>query len=447
MPSLVKYAHDILSEDRYGYRALEKVDERIQSLNDAQLVGMVTHLSGSMSRAQSELWRYANRMVLEAVKNEFEIREEQHRQQELDDYHAHREEREREELEELRRVERQAAEKQISRTAEREAREDVEKFMVEFRTKSKIKHMKATYRARNIRSYSWSVTFIFGIGTYVVGTVQEENRTTTLGEDQTGILTLVFGIFITATSLLVGWRFGEAKESVKTAAQIEEMVEERKAERLVEFFERDRITRQKIEMQDMQDAREKAERIRARKAEKRRLRRIEKERKTAADIARKTLEDKRRAIFMKNVDGNEPKDLAKMTPDGLLTLAAKAAVAEVDAKIQDKKVADMEEGVAKPETNDEGDEVVDVVVKDKAENKKAGVAFGVKIATIPKVAPEVVLEGGKVEELFGGDGEAKDEGSVGSGEEGRRERKSRKTVQFSVLPDDLGLDDEDEEGS
>lgn len=70
MPSLVKYAHEILSEDRYGFRALERVDERIGSLNDAQLVGMVTHLSGSMSRAKSELWRYANKTVLESVKEE-----------------------------------------------------------------------------------------------------------------------------------------------------------------------------------------------------------------------------------------------------------------------------------------------------------------------------------------------------------------------------------------
>ena len=67
MPSLVKYAHEILSEDRYGYRALEKVDERIASLNDAQLVGMISHLSGSMSRARSRLWRYANSTVLETA--------------------------------------------------------------------------------------------------------------------------------------------------------------------------------------------------------------------------------------------------------------------------------------------------------------------------------------------------------------------------------------------
>ena len=79
MPSLVKYAQEILTEDRYGYAALARVDERIASLNDAQLVGMVTHLSGSMSRARSELWRFANKTVLQSVKEEFEIREEEHR--------------------------------------------------------------------------------------------------------------------------------------------------------------------------------------------------------------------------------------------------------------------------------------------------------------------------------------------------------------------------------
>ena len=156
MPSLVKYAHEILSEDRYGYRALEKVDERIGSLNDAQLVGMISHLSGSMSRARSRLWREANSVVLETVKDEFEIREEEHRMAEQKDWMENREERERDEMETMRAAEKAAAEKQISRTAEREAKEDVERLMQDFRTKARIKLMIDTHRARNIRQVSGS---------------------------------------------------------------------------------------------------------------------------------------------------------------------------------------------------------------------------------------------------------------------------------------------------
>ena len=122
MPSLVRFAHEILSEDRYGYAALQRVDQRIAALNDAQLVGMVKHLSGSRSRARSSLWRYANECVLESVTVELDAREAEQADIEAQDYAAHREEREAEELEHMRAAERAAAEKQISRTADREAR-------------------------------------------------------------------------------------------------------------------------------------------------------------------------------------------------------------------------------------------------------------------------------------------------------------------------------------
>jgi len=148
MPSLVSYAHEILSEDRYGYKALARVDDRIQSLNNAQLDGMIAHLSGSMTRAQGALWREANRSVLARVAVEHSIREDEKAKFDSADYHDNKEERQAEEEEALRRAEHEAAEKQIVRTAERLAKEYVAAVTRELEQKEMLDMMDRTYQAR-----------------------------------------------------------------------------------------------------------------------------------------------------------------------------------------------------------------------------------------------------------------------------------------------------------
>jgi len=352
MPSLVKYAHEILSEDRYGYRALEKVDERIASLNDAQLVGMISHLSGSMSRARSRLWRYANSTVLETVKDEFEIREEEHRMAEQRDWMENREERERAEMDQMRAAEKAAAEKQIMRTAEREAREDVEKTLQDFRTQTRIKLMLDTYRARNIRQYTWTFALLVLIGMSVSVKIIEDNKTVAFSED--AFLIGLIGSILVVCNFGIGWRWGEAKEQSKTEAEIADMIEERKQEKLVEFHERDRKIRAEIAMQDEIDLREKEARMQARKAEKKRLRRIEKERKTAHNKKQSDAAAKRKMLFLKGTGDGEKKDgEGDGKSPGLLSIAASAALKAVEdmepggpSIEKDKMMDNMEKGLS-----------------------------------------------------------------------------------------------------
>ena len=352
MPSLVKYAHEILSEDRYGYRALEKVDERIASLNDAQLVGMISHLSGSMSRARSRLWRYANSTVLETVKDEFEIREEEHRMAEQRDWMENREERERAEMDQMRAAEKAAAEKQIMRTAEREAGEDVEKTLQDFRTQTRIKLMLDTYRARNIRQYTWTFALLVLIGMSVSVKIIEDNKTVAFSED--AFLIGLIGSILVVCNFGIGWRWGEAKEQSKTEAEIADMIEERKQEKLVEFHERDRKIRAEIAMQDEIDLREKEARMQARKAEKKRLRRIEKERKTAHNKKQSDAAAKRKMLFLKGTGDGEKKDgEGDGKSPGLLSIAASAALKAVEdmepggpSIEKDKMMDNMEKGLS-----------------------------------------------------------------------------------------------------
>jgi len=125
----------------------------------------------------------------------------------------------------------------------------------------------------------------------------ESTKMTAVNKDQ-----IVIGIclsFVIVISFFIGWRWGEVLEDVKTDAEVEEMVDVRKAEKLAEFFERDRVNRQIIELAELEDMKERRERMAARKKEKRRMKRIEKDRKTKIDADRKALEAKRKNLYVR----------------------------------------------------------------------------------------------------------------------------------------------------
>ena len=118
-------------------------------------------------------------------------------------------------METIRRIDMEAAEKQISRTAEREAREEVAKIMQEFNTAMRIQLMDATYRARNIRTYAWGTSMITGLGVTITVKVMEDERTVAF--DQNQFLIGLIGYIISGLSFLIGLRFGYAKLKEKVS--------------------------------------------------------------------------------------------------------------------------------------------------------------------------------------------------------------------------------------
>ena len=133
---------------------------------------------------------------------------------ELRDFQENREERELMEMETIRRVEKEAAEKQISRTAEREAREEVNKELQVFNTHARIKLMEATYRARNIRTYTWGSAILTGTGVTITMKAMDDARTVAF--DQNQFLIGLIGYIYTFLALFIGWKFGEAKLTEKS---------------------------------------------------------------------------------------------------------------------------------------------------------------------------------------------------------------------------------------
>ena len=448
MPSLVRFAHEILSEDRYGYAAVARVGERVGALNDAQLVGMVKHLSGSRSRARSELWRKANERVLEAVKDELDIREEEHAREEQAYYHDHREEREADELENMRRAEHDAAEKQLSKTALREAKEDVNRLLQDFRNQAKLKLMVASFKARNIRSFTWSFAAAAFLVMVVTLKIQDDNKTVAF--DSNMLLVGLVGSLLILVSGCIGWRCGYAVLEEKTAVEIEDMIEGRKNDRLSAFFETDRRNRQIIELADLEDRKERRVRMAQRKKDKKILRKAERRRETQIVDAKKAQDEKRRKSFGFDSEiGDSEMSSARENDDAVTTKEADGggggglqgildAAVDAAASAAVSEAVENGEAATGPETESGGS---------KATPGGGGGFGGIGLAAVKQRAA-TVHPGGvggtpedpgaaevAAEELFGGDSEVlggiEEEGEEegdGGGDFLRPKRKERKSA-------------------
>lgn len=69
MPSIAGFVRELLSEDKYGTEYMERIDERVQTLNAAQLQGLYNHLTKTANESRSKLWKDANNHLILKIKD------------------------------------------------------------------------------------------------------------------------------------------------------------------------------------------------------------------------------------------------------------------------------------------------------------------------------------------------------------------------------------------
>lgn len=69
MPSIAAFVRELLSEDKYGTEYMERIDERVQVLNAAQLQGLYNHLTKTANESRSKLWKDANNHLILKIKD------------------------------------------------------------------------------------------------------------------------------------------------------------------------------------------------------------------------------------------------------------------------------------------------------------------------------------------------------------------------------------------
>jgi hypothetical protein len=74
MAALSAFIKQCLSEDKYGTQYVSEIEERVESMNLAQLQGMHNVLSQAAKAAKVDVWREGNDSILEHVNKWLEIR-------------------------------------------------------------------------------------------------------------------------------------------------------------------------------------------------------------------------------------------------------------------------------------------------------------------------------------------------------------------------------------
>lgn len=69
MPSIALFIKELLAEDPYSPNFSSKLEERVQELNAAQLLGMYNHLKATADSAHSKMWSKANIEIINKIED------------------------------------------------------------------------------------------------------------------------------------------------------------------------------------------------------------------------------------------------------------------------------------------------------------------------------------------------------------------------------------------
>ena len=134
--SLAAFIHQCLSEEKYGRQYVAEIEDRIESLNYAQLEGMHKVLTESASNARIDCWKSANLEILKHVEKWRKIKGDEHRRQQEFEAELLRKirEKERNRLREI------YAKEQVINQLRRNARKDAEKEVTELEFNRKAEY-------------------------------------------------------------------------------------------------------------------------------------------------------------------------------------------------------------------------------------------------------------------------------------------------------------------
>lgn len=167
MPSIALFIKQLLSEDKYSSDFSDRISERINELNAAQLQGIYNHLVATAKTSKSETWGWANRELVRKIEGvlkervaEAEKIDKILEENRLKAVQKHR--KIKEAKIEQKRVMRMIAEN-ARKTAEAAVREEEQKRVAEEKGETMIK----VYKAEERRDEWWKRTAVF----FIIGVV------------------------------------------------------------------------------------------------------------------------------------------------------------------------------------------------------------------------------------------------------------------------------------
>lgn len=266
MPSISLFIKQLLAEDKYSADFSERIDERIGTLNAAQLQGMYNHLITTAKLSKCELWSGANMELIRRIESTLKARVAEEAAvnmalEEEDLRHQQKERMEREAKQEKKRVM-----QMIAQTARDKAEKEVRDEEQKRQTDEKVQIIQRVFNGEERRNRWWAYTASSCAVTIAIVIVAAIFTPFSIPFATFVVIGAIVLIVLTGGFLVY---YASAFTTVLPLVVEESELERRIAER-VDFYKKKAIENlkekeRKFQLQERQDEIDRRERKRARK--------------------------------------------------------------------------------------------------------------------------------------------------------------------------------------
>jgi len=221
MASLSQFIKQCLSEDKYGTQFVSEIEERIETLNLAQLQGMHSVLSKASAESKVKIWKDGNDEILKHVKKWLAIRTEEYEIQAAREAEVIRKVRARQKKKEIERREKENVMHQLKSNARKAAEAEIKEIEANRRAKYKAELFQVVEAAEAKRNYYLKWAFgVLIVGCIVCGVALPD---TVMVASGIGIVVIVSGVlFYRAYKAQQVAPYDENLEGIERATNIRE---------------------------------------------------------------------------------------------------------------------------------------------------------------------------------------------------------------------------------
>jgi hypothetical protein len=221
MPSIATFIKELLTEDKYSGDFIDRVEERIQGLNAAQLQGIYNHLKVTSKEAKAPLWKAANTELMSKIEGILKIRtDEVHKEKKLlEEYYL--KQRQKKQTKVIAAREKIRVMDMVVGNARRQAEEDVKELELKRQAAERVAILQEIAKAEDRRDFWWKV--LAGFYVFALGGVCYAMRAQLFI-----LIPAVF--FLTLVCLFLAYRahlWTDIKPIVFTEEQIENQIEQK----------------------------------------------------------------------------------------------------------------------------------------------------------------------------------------------------------------------------
>jgi hypothetical protein len=157
MPSIAIFIRELLSEEKYSSDFNDRIQERIETLNAAQLQGIYNHLKSVAKQAKSPQWIEANQELMHKIEGVLKIRSEEAAKERkvIEEYYL--KQKQKRQLKVIAEREKIRVVQMVQETARKQAEEEVKENELKRQAAERVVILQEIAKAEDKRNFWWKV--------------------------------------------------------------------------------------------------------------------------------------------------------------------------------------------------------------------------------------------------------------------------------------------------